>query len=182
VLHLLAQRRAQRAAPDLLREVVAVVAGGRALHRAALPPEWRAIVPDPRAAGVLLLPGLLAAARHLHAVLGVVRAAPPARHVIAHGVVHQVALHGGGEDLVGQGHGPDLLAARVLDVHLGHRSLLAYLPVFAAAACFLGATFVRRIVRYVPAAPGTAPCTAMRLRSASTRTIFRLRTVTRVPP
>src|SRR5204863_268436 len=85
--------------------------------------------------------------RHLHTVLGVVRAAAPARHVAAHGVVHQVTLDGDGEDLVGKGHRPDLLAARVLDVHLGHRSLLAYFPVFAALAAGGRAAALSRSMR-----------------------------------
>ena len=76
VLQLLRQRRAQRAALDLLRQLVVVAARLRPEHRAALAPQRVADLADARAAGALLPPRLLAAAADERAVLGRVRAAP----------------------------------------------------------------------------------------------------------
>ena len=75
-LHLERQRLAQPAALHLLRQRERVVARLRREHDAALAPERVAQIAHPRAAGALLLPQLLAAARHRGAVLGRVRAAP----------------------------------------------------------------------------------------------------------
>ena len=75
VLQLLRQRRAQRAALDLLRQLEVVAARLRPEHRAALAPQRVADLADARAAGALLPPRLLAAAADERAVLRRVRAA-----------------------------------------------------------------------------------------------------------
>src|SRR6185436_12081861 len=89
VLGALAEGGAQGGRARLLRHVVGVVAGLGPEHGAAVPPQGRARLADPRASRALLPPGLLAGAADQGAVLGGVRARAGARAVLLHRLVEE---------------------------------------------------------------------------------------------
>ena len=158
VLQLLRERRAQRAALDLLRQLVVVAARLRAEHGAALAPQRVADLADARAAGALLPPRLLAAAADERAVLRRVRAA----------ALRRVRVHDRFPDQVGRSRGrrtprrctstrADLLVLAVDDIELSWLATVValsrrpayFLPFFGFSTCatliFFAVTALRTI-------------------------------------
>src|SRR4029078_7700512 len=115
-LDLVGERLAQGALGDLLRQRERVVARRRRGHDAAPSPDRVADVAYARAAGALLLPQLATAARDFRARLRLLRAAALAGLPVNNASPDQVALDAAAEELVAQGHRPDLLVGAVDDV------------------------------------------------------------------
>src|SRR5262249_52320518 len=145
----------------------AVVAGPRAVRHTAATPVRRPDRTLPRAAGALLPPRLGAAARHLGARLGAVRARALRRELRGDGLVHHRDVRLDTEDLFRQGHARTGAAVGLLHGETGHAT-----PAFTAL----------RTKTSPPFGPGTAPRMSSRLRSASPSTTWRFSVVTRVLP
>src|SRR6266542_2930807 len=117
------ERGAQRRLPDLLRDVVGVVAGLRPHRLAAAHPLRRARRALAGAAGVLLLPRLLAATGDEGAVLHRVGAGAVGGELRLHHFVEEVLVHLAGEDGIGEVELAHLLLFEIVDVELGHGRL-----------------------------------------------------------
>ena len=187
------KRRAERPTLHATRQPVAVIARLRPEYGPATPPQRGAAASNARVAGALLAPRLAAAARNERPVLRGVGSGPPSGHVLAHGVVVKRRFHRRREDGRIEFH---LTAFGTLDDHgcgapprilsLGYafrRKRLLLCHGHSRCSCwfrFPGQDL--RISTVPPRGPGTAPRTATTFSSASTRTIRRLRTVTRSRP
>src|SRR5207244_3879323 len=170
-------RRAQRLAGHLARHVL-VVASRRGTERlAAALPLRRADRALARAAGALLLPGLLAAARDLAPALRVVGADATIGELAHDGLMQHGQVHGV------EHVGLELEAARLLALRVDHLEVRHryFFPAAGAGVTFFVFTLLRSITSE-PLAPGTAPRTSTRFCSGSTRTTLMLSTVRRSPP
>ena len=94
------ERRSQRAAAHFARQGIVVAARLRPEDGAALPPQRIPDLADPRAAGALLAPGLLAAAADQRPVLRHVRAAALRRLLVHDRFPDQIGLDAAAEHLV----------------------------------------------------------------------------------
>ena len=157
------QRRAERQAAHLLRQLLVVGARVRAEDDAAALVVGGGAGALPRAAGALLAVRLLAAATDLAAGLGVVGAEVAARQLGDHRLVEDGLVDGRGEQRLAEVDAPDGRARAVVEVGLRHRH-----------------TFRTKVS--APGAPGTDPFTRIRFRSESTRTTRSFLIVTRSLP
>ena len=169
-LSLQGQGAAQGQPPDLLVDLLMVVPGVGPMGHTAAHPDGRTGATLPSPSGVLLPPGLSAAAPDLAAVLGVVGPQPAVGQMGHHDLVHGGRVDGGGKHRVGEFEFPDHVALKV-DL-LDPRHVCSSLPYSAVFRMRTRPSF----------APGTAPRRRIRLFSTSTANTRRFFTVTRSPP
>src|SRR5581483_3517768 len=168
------QQRSHRRPPGLARHRLFVVSGMGPENDAAVPPLRRSGAALAGAARALLTPRLGIAARHRRPCFGRSRALAQVGHLPHGGLVNRHVLDRRGEDLVVEVDLVDHLAGHVVHGNLRHG---AYPFFFRPAALTAFLTKMSALL-----APGTAPSTRSRLRSASTSTTFRFCTVTRTSP
>src|SRR5256886_853105 len=166
-----------RSAPPGARHVLLVAVRRGTERLAAALPLGRADGALAGAAGALLLPRLLAAARHLTAALGVVGAGAAIGQLARHRLMEQGHPHLDAEHLRLEVERAALATLCAEDFDGRHH----FFSVFCCCWAFVIFTLLRIITR-LPLAPGTAPRSSSRLCSGRTRTTLTLSTVRRSPP
>src|SRR5439155_25675057 len=161
------QRRRQRGAPLLAWHGDTVVARHGAERPSASRPQRGRVRAGSGPAGPLLAPRLLAAARHLAAMLHLGGALALVREVALDGEPQQVLVHRLAEQLARQARGALLAAVRAehLDRDVAHESPFRFIT---STMPFTG--------------PGTAPLTIRTFSSGSSATTSRFFTVSCSPP
>src|SRR5262249_690885 len=132
------------------------------------------------AAGAFLLPRLAAAARHLAAPSGIVRAGPSVGELSRDRLMEQRPADLGAEHVRLQLERSRLASLPVQNLPGWHRYFFS--PAVCCACCGVGAVTDLRSMTSDPLAPGTAPRTRTMFCSAMTRTTLRFNTVRRSPP
>src|SRR5262245_37161565 len=156
-------RGAQRRPSHLPRHILGVAPRCRAERLAAALPLHRAGRALPGAAGPFLLPRLAAAARHLAAPTGIVRAGPSVGELSRHRLMEQRRADLRAKHVRLQLERSGLLSLRVQNLHGWHRYFFS--ATFCCACCLVAFTDLRSMTSD-PLAPGTAPRTRTMLCSA----------------
>src|SRR5262249_47759391 len=157
-------RRSQRFAPHGPRHVLLIAVRRWAERLAAALPLGRADRALTGAAGALLLPRLLATARHFAATLGVVSAGAAIGQLARHRLMEQRHPHLDAEHLWLEIERATLATLCTEDCDGRHH----FFSVFCCCWAFVIFTLLRIITR-LPLAPGTAPRSRSRLCSGRTR-------------
>src|SRR6202035_3600998 len=171
VLRLRRERAAQREAALLARHVDAVRARMRPEDDTAAFPLRRSRRTLASPSGPLLAVGFAPAAAHVAACLGRRGALTSVGELADQRLVHHRLVRLDAEDRLGELHAAGLGARLVDEARAAH----ACSPIIAERS-------LSRIMTTWFLCPGTDPCTSSRLRSVSTRTTSRLRTVIWVAP